>query len=358
MRTSSTASASGWSCGGAARAVSSVLLALVALSWHVEKTWAADDSAAFFHAQPLTIVVGYAPGGGYDQAARILARHWGRFTPGNPKVLVRNMPGAGTVVAANHVNNTAAKDGSVIGLYADILILAPLLELPGVQFDPRRLGWIGSLASRGTPVLVLRTDAPATTIEQLRRTQVLIGASGPDATSSYAHLLNDLLGLKLKVLSGYRGGTSEINLAIERGEVHGRASVDWNTLKRQDWIARGLVTVAAQLALRPHPDLPQVPLAIDLAKSEEERQVMEMVFGTNQYFRAFSTPSGVPEHRLAALRTAFAQTMTDPEFVQDLATAFPAGVSYAAPQEIEAFIARVYKFPDAVIKRAAKYVAS
>lgn len=317
----------------------------------------ADEVADFYRGTPLTIVVGYAPGGGYDQSARILSRHIVRYLPGAPRIIVRNMPGAGTVVAANHVNNTAPRDGSVIGLYADILLLAPLIEMKGVQFDPRQLGWLGSLASRGTPVLVVRTDAPAKTLDEARRIELLIGASGPDATSSYSLLLNEVLGLKLKVLSGYRGGTSEIDLALERGEVHGRTSKDWDTLKRQDWLARGLAHVLLQVALKPAPDLPGVPVAIDLAQTTEDRQLMEMVLGSNEFFRAFSAPPGVPPSRLAALRTAFAATMGDPEFIRDFSASYIAGVHYATPRQIEEFLDRVYKFPPAVAKRAAKFVA-
>ncbi len=319
----------------------------------------AGDSAEFYRANPLTIVVGYAPGGGYDQAARVLARHYSRHIPGNPKIIVRNMPGAGTVVAANHVNNTAPKDGSTLGLYADLMLLAPLLDLKGVQFDPRKLGWIGSLASRGTPVLVVRTDAPAKTLDEARDKELLMGASGTaDATATYALLLNEVLGLKLKVLAGYRGGTSEIDLAVERGEVHGRASKDWDTLKRQDWLQKGIAKVMLQVALKPTADLAGVPVAFELARSDEDRQVFEMVLGTNTFFRAFSTPPGVPANRLAALRTAFEKTMSDEEFVKDFSAGYVGGVTYSSPAQIEAFMARVYKFPAGVIERARKFVAS
>ena len=335
-------------------AVSALLLTALAPSAAL-----ADDSEAFFRANPLTIVVGYAPGGGYDQAARILARHYTKHIPGAPKIIVRNMPGAGTVVAANFVTNTAPRDASVIGLYADMLLLAPLLDLKGAQFDPRTFSWIGSLASRGTPVLVVRTDAPARTLAEAHDKELLIGASGmADAPATYALLLNDVLGLKLKVLSGYRGGTSEIDLAIERGEIHGRASKDWDTLKRQDWLAKGLAKVMLQVSLKPTPDLPGVPVALDLAKTAGDRQVMEMVLGSNEFFRAFSAPPGVPPDRLAALRTAFAATMKDPDFVKEFTNAYVGGVTYTTPSQIEAFMTRVYAFPPEVVKRAAKFVAS
>jgi len=318
----------------------------------------AQSPADFYKNKTIDIIVGYTPGGGYDLAARVLSRHIGKYIPGEPKVIVRNMPGAGTVLAANHVNNVAPKDGTVMGIYADLMPVAKLLDVPGVQFDPAKFSWIGSIASRGMPSVILRKDAPATTIDGIRKTEVLIGASGPDATSSYAYLLNDLLDTKFKVLAGYTGGTSQIDLAIQRGEVHGRASADWNERKHlQLWT--DLVVPVLSLSLLPSTDplWKHVPLAVDHAKSEEDRQIMELVLGTNKFFRAFSMPSGVPADRLAALRDAFAKTMKDPEFAKEFIVGAPGGLDVSTHDEIEAFIARINSFPPNVIKRAAKYVS-
>ncbi len=317
-----------------------------------------EDLAKFWRNQGLAIVVGYAPGGGYDQSARILARYIGKYIPGNPNIVVRNMPGAGTVVAANYVYNTSPRDGSVIALYADLMTLAPLLKLPGVQFDPRRFGWLGSIASRGTPIVMVRTDAPAITYEQALHHELVMGASGPDATSAYANLANDTLGTKFKVIAGYRGGTSEISLAIERGEVHGRASGDWFTLKnaQKDWLDRRFVTVMLQMSLKRNPDLPDVPVAYELAKTDEARQIMELVFGSAHFFRAFSAPPDVPAGRLSVLRSALEATKDDPEFVRDWTNASPAGVDFSDHFDIENFMQRVYAFPPDVVERAAKYL--
>ncbi|MGE3643216.1 MAG: Bug family tripartite tricarboxylate transporter substrate binding protein [Beijerinckiaceae bacterium] len=315
-------------------------------------------TASFYTGKTISLVVGYKPGGGYDQSARILARHFAEHIPGKPAMIVRNMPGAGTVVAANYVNNTAPKDGTVIGLYADLLTIAPLLQTKGVKFDPREFGWLGSMASRGTPVVVVRRDGPAQTYEQATQKEVLIGASGPDATSAYALLINETLGTKFKVLMGYTGGTSEIDLAIERGEVHGRASGDWYTIKqhKKPWLEKKLVTVMMQLSLKPNPDLKGVPLAIDLAKTDADKQLMELVFGTAQYFRAFSVAKGVPADRLAALRKAFDDTAKDPAFVKDWSVQFAAGVDYSSYKDIEGFLNRVYSFPPSVAARARKFL--
>jgi tripartite-type tricarboxylate transporter receptor subunit TctC len=318
----------------------------------------AQGARDFYKGQTISIVVGYRPGGGYDQSARILAKHFPRHIPGNPTMVVRNMPGAGTVVAANYVNNTAPKDGTVIGLYADLTTIAPLLRVKGIQFDPRKFGWLGSMASRGTPVVMVRADSPATTYAQAREKEILIGASGPDATSAYAYLANDTLGTKFKVLAGYTGGTSEISLAIERGEVHGRASGDWYTLKsnQADWLTKKFITVMIQMSLKANPDLPGVPTALELAKTEADRQVIELVLGTSQFFRAFSLAEGVPPERLAILREAFSKTAKDPDFIKDWKTGFPAGVDYSDYKSMEAFLHRVYAFPESVVERARQFV--
>jgi hypothetical protein len=314
--------------------------------------------ADFYKDKNLEIVVGYTPGGGYDLAARVLSRHIGKYIPGEPKVIVRNMPGAGTVLAANHVNNVAPKDGTTMGIYADLMPVAKLLDVPGVQFDPAKFGWIGSITSRGTPMLILRKDAPATTFDGIRKTEVLIGASGPDATSSYAHLINDLLDTKLKVLAGYTGGTAQIDLAIQRGEVHGRASAEWERLKLlKEWT--DLVVPVLQMSTRRaiDPNYKDVPLAPEQAKNEEDRQIMELVLGTNQFFRAFSTPPGVPADRLAALRVAFEKTMKDEDFIKEFLAAAPGGMDVSTWQDIDAYMMHISKFPPNVIKRAAKYVS-
>lgn len=317
----------------------------------------ADSVAEFYKANPLQIVVGYSPGGGYDATARLLARHIGRHLPGRPNVIIRNMPGAGTVVAANFVNNSAPRDGSIIGMYADILPVAPLLGVKGSRFDPRQFTWLGSIASRGTPVVILHKDAPAKSFDDLLTYEVLIGASGPDATSSYALLLNETLGSKMKVIQGYRGGTAEIELAIQRGEVHGRASAEWERIKTADWARNGGVNVIVQMALKSHPDLTSVPLALDLATSETDKQVMELILGTNQFFRAFSGPPDVPADRLAALRDALEKTISDKDFISEFGTGQYGVLEFAAASQIEAFLNRVYSFSPEVLKRASKFIS-
>jgi len=316
----------------------------------------AEDPADFYRGKTISIIVGFSPGGGYDNSARVLSKHLGKYVPGHPRVIVQNMPGAGTLVAANHIYNAAPRDGTVIGIVSDLMTIGPLLEMTGAQFDPREIGWLGSLTTRGTALVLVRSDAPAVTVDEARENVVLIGASGPDGTSTYAYLMNEMFGTKFKVVLGYVGGT-EINLAIERGEVHGRTGYDWASVKRDhpEWVANKFVTPMIQLALKPSPDLPGVPLAADLVKTEAERQVLQLLFGYH-FQRTFSAPSGVPAERLAALRKAFKDVTTDPEFRKEAGVFMPQGVDYHSPEEITDFIARSYAMPPEVIGRAAKFV--
>ncbi len=320
----------------------------------------ADDAVAdFYRGKTLTIVVGYAPGGGYDQAARLLAKHFGKYIPGQPQIVVQNMPGAASVAAANYLYGGAPRDGSTIGLLADFIPLAKLLNTQGVRFDSQKMAWIGSMASRGTPTIYVRSDSPATTLEAARDKVDLLGAAGLDATSAYAVLANDLLDTKFKVIYGYSGGGAEINLAVTRGEVNGRAGWDWETLKHDhpDWIANKTVTVLVQLALKSHPDLADTPLAIDLAKNDDDRQIMELIFGSGRFLRTFSAPEDVPQARLDALRDAFEKAVNDPDFIADADNILTTGRDFARPSDIEAFFKKVYAFPKRVTDRAAKYVA-
>ena len=342
----------------ASEIVLSFFISAAAIVAHNVGSAIAQDAGAFYKGQSISIVVGYTPGGGYDQTARILVRHMGKHIPGAPAMIVRNMPGAGTVVAANHVNNAAPKDGTVIGLFADLLPLAPLLGVKEARFDPRKFGWIGSMAARATPVLMLRSDSPATTVDELRKLEVLIGASGPDASTSYALLLNELFGFKLKVLSGYRGGTAEIELAVERGEVHGRASAEWSRVKALHAFQKKELVVAVQMALESDPELVGIPTAYELAVNDDDRRILEMVLGTNRFFRAFSTAAGVPDYRLAALRAAFLATKDDADFKAEFLKAYEPGIRYSSPEDILAFVERSYNLSPASIERAKKFMGS
>jgi tripartite-type tricarboxylate transporter receptor subunit TctC len=331
--------------------------ALLLLAVTAMPTLAQQSAADFYKGKTIDIIVGYGAGGGYDLSARTLVRYMPKYMAGNPQMVVRNMPGAGSVLAANSVNNVQPKDGTVIGEYADLVPAMKVLNFEGLQFDPKEIQWLGAIAHRETPVLGIRSDAPATTIEAMKTKEVLVGSDGPGATSAYAFMLNDLVGTKIKVLTGY-SGTQQIDLAVERGEVHGRATIDWpRTREKTDWLARKLIVPVVQFALEPStdPDLKTTPLIANLAKTDADKQVLELVLGTNNFFRAFSVAPGVPKDRVAALREAFAKTMTDKEFQEEFLKVTVNPVTFSSPDKIVAFMDKAYKFPEEVIKRAAKY---
>jgi len=318
-----------------------------------------DEQSAedFYRGKTVTILTGFSPGGGYDDAARVMARFLGKYIPGNPSVIVQNMPGAGGLVAANHLYNSAPADGTMIGLMADTAPLAPLWRPEAARFDSRDITWIGSMGPRGTSMVLVRSDAPATTIEEAKTAVDLIGATGPDSsTSAYALMLNELIGTKFKVILGYAGG-SEIMLAMERGEVHGRTGYDWLSLNRDhpNWVRDKFVTVMVQLALKPNPLLPGVPVIVDLVKTEDDRRIVELVFGAGDFSRGFSAPPNLPPKQLAALRQAFKATMEDPEFRAMAGKVIPR-LEYAPPEAIEAFVQKAYATPKPILERAAKFV--
>jgi len=315
------------------------------------------DPAAFYPGKTVTIVVGYPTGGGHDAAARLVARHIGKHIPGHPQVIVQNMPGAGTLVGINYVHNSAPRDGTVFGIGADPTHLMPLMGDPSANFDPREVSFIGALSERATPIVFVRSDAPATSLEEATGTEVTLGTAGRDFSAIYPKLSNALLGTKFKSISGYVGGP-EIMLAIERGEVHGRAGYSWKSMLKEnpDWISKKFVTVILQLGMKPSPDLAGVPIALELAKTEEDRQIMELIFGTTAFAYQFAGPPDVPAERLAAIRKAFKDMTADPAFLEEATKVLVERVQYKAPEEITAFYRRAYSLPPRVIERTAAFM--
>jgi tripartite-type tricarboxylate transporter receptor subunit TctC len=288
----------------------------------------ADSVADFYRGRTVNLVVGYGPGGGYDLCARLVARHIGRYIPGNPTVVVQNMPGAGSLRAANYLYAVAPNDGATIGTIArDMPLLAVLGNVPGVRFDPRKLVWLGSSSNfaNDAHILMVRGDAPVKSIEDARRAggpplvlgSTAEGTSGNDAPM----LLRDALGLNIKLVAGYPDNGA-IFLAVDRGEVNGR-TVDLTTMKalRPEWLKPGgdmhaLVQFAR--ATR-HPDFPDVPTARELAGTEMSRALIELAELPYLMARPFVAPPGVAADRAAALQAAFLAVHRDPQFLADAA---------------------------------------
>jgi tripartite-type tricarboxylate transporter receptor subunit TctC len=310
------------------------------------------DAAAFYQGKQVTVVVGYPPGGGYDVYARLLVRHMGRNIPGQPSMVPNNMPGAGSMIAANYLYNRAPKDGTVFGMFAGGMALAPLLGDTKALFDSRKLSWLGSMNEETSLCLAWATSG-FKTIEDVLTREFTIGTASSTGTSyAFPTSSNSLLGTKFKLVSGYPG-SSGVMLAVERGEVEGMCGMPLATLQtvRPQWLEKKQINILVQEATRRHPDLPDVPTVLDLAKTDDTKRVVELIYGWQIMGRPFTAPPDVPAVRLAALRAAFDATMKDPVFVAE-AEKQHVDISPIGAKEIEEFIARAYETPKHLVTRA------
>ena len=312
----------------------------------------ADAVEDFYKGKRIRVVIGYTTGGGYDSYARVLARFIGKHVPGQPGVIAQNMPGAGSLLATNWLANAAPRDGTVIGAINRGIPFEPLTGGQGIQFDPLKLGWIGSLGKEVNVTIAWHT-AKTQKAEQLFTDGLIVGGTGSGADSAiYPAIMNNLLGARIKLIAGYPGG-NDVNLALERGEIEGRPSPSWSSLRssRADWIRDRKIVPIWQLALSKHPDLPDVPLAIDFAKTPEDRQIMEFFFARQEMSRPFVTAPDVAPERLKALRDAFMATTKDPEFIE-AAKSQDVELDPISGAEIDELLKRVFSTPKHVIERA------
>jgi tripartite-type tricarboxylate transporter receptor subunit TctC len=289
----------------------------------------AETVDEFYKGKRINLIVGYGPGGGYDVFARLLARHLGKYIPGDPQILVQNMPGAGSLIAANHLYSVAPRDGTTFGLIArDMPLLGLIGNNSNVQFDPRKFSWLGSSSnfSDDAYVMIVRTDAPVKSIEDARRPDgpaLLLGGTADGATGGdVPRILQDALALRIKLVLGYRD-TAAIFLAMERGEVSGRMT-DLSAIQsiRPDWLKRdsGFHLLVQFGRLTRHPDYPDVPTARELALIPSGRALIE--FAETPLLtmaRPFAAPPGVPQDRVKALQTAFLAAHRDRQYLDEAA---------------------------------------
>jgi tripartite-type tricarboxylate transporter receptor subunit TctC len=279
-----------------------------------------DPVAAFFAGKQISLFIGTTAGGGYDLYARTLARHMGRHIPGHPSFIPKNMPGAGGLALANYLYNRAPNDGSELATVQNGLPFEKLFQTLSPEgrnalFDAAQFGWIGSMAQTVFVTVTWYTSS-VKTLEDARMKAAVLGAS---ATSSDSYVLammsNNLLGTRFSVVHGY-AGAAELDLAVEKGELEGEAGKDWTTLvsTRPQRIRERKINVLLQMGIKAHPDLKDVPMAIDLASTEEDLRIMEVVFAKFGMSRPFLAPPGISPERLAMLRRAFDATMNDPAF--------------------------------------------
>jgi tripartite-type tricarboxylate transporter receptor subunit TctC len=270
----------------------------------------------FYKGKKLDMVIGYAPGGGYDLVARLVARHLGNFIPGNPTIIPRNMPGAGSRTAVTFIYGVAPQDGTVLGT-ADQSLSAEQAMGQKLPFDVSKLTYIGNPMADNNTTVVWHTSG-IKTIEDAKQKEVPMGATGGSTSSQYPTIMNALLGTKFKVVVGYPGG-NDINLAMERGEVAGRGSNAWASWKstRPDWLKDKKINILVQIGLTKAHDLPDVPLLVDLAKNDADRAAFKLLSASTTIGRPiFSTPN-VPPERTKALRDAFDKMVKDPTFLEE-----------------------------------------
>lgn len=279
--------------------------------------WAQSDSAQFKNKE-IRLLVGYATGGGYDTYARIVSQHLGKHIAGNPTVIVQNMPGADGVTVANHVYARAPKDGTVIALTNRNIAVAPLLGLiepQNVQYKAAEFYWLANLNNE-VSVIVVRSDANVKSLEELKQRPVIVGATGLTSNNAiYPYVTNNLLQTKLKVVTGYPG-TSHLVLAVERGEIQGIGGWAWSSIlvQKPDWIRDKFVVPLLQLSLEKHPDLPNVPLIMDFAKTEDDKQALSLIFAPEAMGRPFFGPPGLQAEAGRILRAAFSAVAKNPDF--------------------------------------------
>lgn len=299
-------------------AAASVAAVCAVLAAGTQPARAQNAVADFYRGKTITLTVGYSSGGGYDTYARILARHLGKHIPGNPQIVVQNAPGAGSMRAANTLYNVAPKDGTAIGMFGRGIALEPLIGSSPAQFEAQKFLWLGSGTEEAAVVVVWAAKGIKTWADMTSKPFTVGGEGTGSDPDVYALMLRNVFGVKLKLVSGYPG-TAEMALAIERGEVDGRASWSWSSLKslKPDWISGNKLSLPVQLNLTKSPDLPDVPLLGEFATTERQRQIMKLVLSRQTMGRPFMAPPGIPADRAKALRDAFDATMKDPEFLAE-----------------------------------------
>jgi len=314
----------------------------------------AADVGDFYKNKTVSIVIGYSVGGGYDTYARLLSRYLGAHIPGRPNIVPQNMPGAGSIKAANYMYSVAPKDGTAIGTFGRTVPVAPLLGTSGAAFDATKFAWLGSI-SKDTSLCVTSQRSPVKTWDDFLKTLSTLGGEGAGSDPDVFSLLyKNVFGAKIKLVSGYPG-TNDTSLAMERGEIDGFCGLSWSTLKSRhpDWLKNKSINLIVQAGIKKEPELGDVPFAPDLAKTDEQRQILKLILVSQAMARPFTAPPGLSPDRKAALVAAFADTLRDRAFL-DEARKESLDVDPVSAGELDALLAEAYATPKAVAEKAAK----
>jgi tripartite-type tricarboxylate transporter receptor subunit TctC len=313
-------------------------------------TAVAEPVEDFYRGKNLRMLIGAGIGGGNDTYARLLGRHMMRHLPGNPTFVPQNVPGGAGILAASNLYNVAVRDGSVIAAVNRATGLDPLFTGKDYKFDPRQFNWLGSL-NKETNLIVAWHTARVKTAADIFTTEMIVGAAASGADSAvYPRLINTLLGGKFRIVTGYDG--EQASLAAEKGEVDGRASMPWTTLKtlHPDWLRDKKINIIVQMALEKDHELPDVPNILEFVKNPEDRDVFEALFSRQEMGRPIVAPPGVPVERVAALRRAIRDTVDDPAF-QSEADKAGMDIEFVDGDQIERLIRRAYALPPRVLER-------
>ena len=312
---------------------------------------AAQGQGDFYKGKSIDFIITSSVGGGYDAYSRVLAPFLTKHIPGNPRIVPKNMVGAGGIQAANYIYNIAAKDGTTIGAIQNTIPFEPMFDSRAAQFDALKFGYLGS-ANSEVAVLFVWHSSSATSMRDLMSREINVSSTGGASTSDfYGKALNALAGTRLKLISGY-AGAAECFLAVENGEVEGYPSAFWSTLKttKPDWIAKKDIRLLVQMALEKHRELPDVPLVMDYAKDEAARRALELVFAPLLPGRPYITTPGLPPERLKILQTAFLAAVHDPDYLAEAAR-HGMEITPRSGDEVFSVIKRGYETPKPIVDR-------
>jgi tripartite-type tricarboxylate transporter receptor subunit TctC len=319
----------------------------------------AQSPADFYKGKTLDFYIGYSVGGGYDLYARTVARHLAKHIPGNPTIVPKNMEGAGSLRLANWMFRVAPKDGSVIATIGRGTGFDPILGQKGAQFDGTKFTWIGSANNEVSVCVAWNATSGISKFEDLFTKEMTVGGTSMSAdTDQFPRILNGVLGTKMKIVSGYPGG-NDVVLAMERGEVKGRCGWSWSSVisTHKAWLDEKKMTVLAQLALQKHPELPDVPLITEVAKNDEQKQILRLVFARQVMGRPYLAPPGIPADRAEVLRKAFMETMQDKDFLADAEKA-QLEITPVSGEDLQKLVAEVYATPPDIAKKAAEILGA